>query len=73
MSESFPCCLEQEDDALQHVLSLQKCLNYAKNGVHAVAITFPPALRQMCHNMHFLLGILKCFTGYKNQYILYIL
>lgn len=53
MSESFPHCLKQEDDALQHILSPYKCLNYGTNGVHTVAITFAIALPQMCLNTFF--------------------
>lgn len=43
-SESFPYCLKQEGDALQHILSLHKILYCGKNGVHAVAIIFAVAL-----------------------------
>lgn len=53
MSESFPHYLKQEDDALQHIVSLHKFLNYGTNDVHAVAITFATVLPWMYLNKFF--------------------
>lgn len=73
MSESFPHYLKQEDNALQHIVSLHNFfLNYGKNYVHAVAITFAIALPWMYLNNIFFFFLsafvfaVKIFFSFKS-------